>query len=107
MRIIKGPPLKPRSRNAATLGRDESEALGLRVLAFLVDDDQRTQRFLGLTGVDPGALPGLASKPSFLLAVLDYLAGDEELLLSFAQEQQVKPETIGLARRALGGGEIG
>jgi hypothetical protein len=39
--------------------------------------------------------------------VLDHLAGDEELLLCFAREQQVNPETIALARRALGGGDMG
>ncbi len=63
--------------------------------------------FLQLTGVDPADLPALASKPSFLLAVLDHLAGDEELLLSFAGEQRVRPERIELARRALGGGDAG
>jgi hypothetical protein len=39
--------------------------------------------------------------------VLDHLAGDEELLLCFAREQQVNPERIALARRALGGGDMG
>ena len=107
MRIPKGPPLRPGRKGAAAPNRDEAEALGLRALTFLVEEEPRIQRFLQLTGVDPGALPGLASRPSFLLAVLDYLAGDEELLLSFAQDQQVKPETIALARRALGGGDMG
>ena len=89
------------------MGRDEAEALGLGALTFLLDEDDRVDRFLQLTGVDPSALPGLASRPSFLLAVLDHLAGDEQLLLSFASEQQVKPEKIALARRALGGGDTG
>jgi hypothetical protein len=87
------------------MGREQAESLALGALTFLVEEDERIQRFLQLTGVAPSALPGLASRPSFLLAVLDHLAGDERLLLSFAEEQQVKPETIALARRALGGGE--
>ena len=107
MRITKGPPQRPSAKRAAAMGRDEAEALGLSALAFLLEEDDRVQGFLQLTGVDPSALPGLASRPSFLLAVLDHLAGDEELLLCFAREQQVKPETIALARRALGGGDIG
>jgi Protein of unknown function (DUF3572) len=107
MRITKGPPQRPAPKRAGGMGRDEAEALGLGALTFLLDEDDRVERFLQLTGVDPSALPGLASRPSFLLAVLDHLAGDEQLLLSFASEQQVKPEKIALARRALGGGDTG
>ncbi|MGA9824134.1 MAG: DUF3572 domain-containing protein [Methylocystis sp.] len=107
MRITKGPPQRPAPKRAGGMGRDEAEALGLGALTFLLDEDDRVERFLQLTGVDPSALPGLASRPSFLLAVLDHLAGDEQLLLSFASEQQVKPEKIALARRALGGGDMG
>ena len=107
MRITKGPPQRPASKRAAAQNRDEAEALALCVLTFLVEEDDRVQRFLQLTGVDPSALPGLASRPSFLLAVLDHLAGDEELLLAFAREQRVNPERIALARRALGGGDMG
>ena len=106
MRITKGPPRRPASKRAAAMGRDEAEALGLSALTYLVEEDERVQRFLQMTGVDPSALPGLASRPSFLLAVLDHLAGDEELLLAFAGEHQVNPETIALARRALGGGDM-
>ncbi len=107
MRITKGLPLRPAPKRAAAMGRDEAEALGLSALTFLVEEDDRVQRFLQLTGVDPSALPSLASRPSFLLAVLDHLAGDEQLLLCFAREQQVNPETVAFARRALGGGDMG
>ncbi len=102
MRITKGPPLRPKAKSTAP-GRGEAEALALRALTFILENDERIQKFLQITGVDPNDLSGLAAQPTFLLAVLDYLAGDEELLLSFAQEIQVNPETIGLARRALGG----
>ena len=107
MRITKGPPQRPAPKRAGAMGCDEAEALGLGALTFLLDEDDRVQRFLQLTGVDPSALPGLASRPSFLLAVLDHLASDEQLLLSFASEQRVNPERIALARRALGGGDMG
>ncbi len=86
MRITKGPSQRPASKPAATSkraaaqNRDEAEVLALCALTFLVEEDDRVQRFLQLTGVDPSALPGLASRPSFLLAVLYHLAGDEELL---------------------------
>jgi len=57
MRITKGPPLRPGRKGAAAPNRDEAEALGLRALTFLVEEEPRIQRFLQLTGVDPGALP--------------------------------------------------
>jgi hypothetical protein len=107
MRITKGPSQRPASKRAAAQNRDEAEALALGALTFLVEDDDRVARFLQLTGVDPSALPGLASRPSFLLAVLDHLAGDEQLLLAFAEERRVNPEKIAAARLALGGGDMG
>ena len=106
MRITKGPPLPRTAREAVILSRDQAESLALQALAFLAVDNERIQRFLQLTGLDPADLPALAREPGFLLAVLDHLAGDELLLVSFAQELQLKPETIGFARRALGGGDM-
>jgi hypothetical protein len=107
MRITKGPLPKTAPRRAAVLSRDQALSLALCALSYVVEEDRRIEKFLQLTGVDPSDLPALAPEPSFLLAVLDHLAGDEELLLSFAGEQRVRPETIELARRALGGGEAG
>ncbi len=87
--------------------REGAQALALRVLAFLARDFERIGRFLALTGVAPDDLRRLAQAPDFLLAVLDHLAADEPLLLAFAEEEGVAPEAVGLARRALGGGQDG
>jgi Protein of unknown function (DUF3572) len=45
-----------------------------------------------------------AADPSFLSAVLEYLAGDEPLLLEFASRQGWPPADVVRARDALGGG---
>jgi hypothetical protein len=87
--------------------REGAQALALRALAFLARDVERIGRFLALTGVAPDDLRHLAQAPDFLLAVLDHLAADEPLLLAFVAEEGVAPEAVGLARRALGGGEDG
>jgi hypothetical protein len=84
---------------------EEAEILALRALGHLAQDQQRIQRFLDLTGIDPGSLRALASRPDFLLAVLDHLASDEEALLQFCTETITAPEKIAAARRALGGGD--
>ncbi len=55
--------------------------------------------------MDPGELRANLHAPGFQLAVLDHIAGDESLLLQFAEEERLAPEAIGRARRTLGGGE--
>ena len=79
--------------------------LALRALAFLAAGEDRVARFLSLTGLDPGEIRRSVSDPGFHLAVLDHLAGDERLLLAFADAERLSPEAVGLARRALGGGD--
>lgn len=79
--------------------------LALRALAFLTRDDDRLSRFLVLTGLDAGDVRALLDDRGFHLAVLDHLAGDEALLLAFAEAESLPPDSVGRARRALGGGE--
>jgi hypothetical protein len=81
------------------------DELAVRALAFLSRDEGRASRFLALTGLDAGDVPGLVQDRGFHLAILDYLASDEALLLAFADAERLAPEAIGRARRALGGGE--
>jgi hypothetical protein len=83
----------------------DPETLALQALAFIAGDDDRLERFIGLTGIDPGALRQIAGDPGGLGAVLDYLLGWEPLLLEFAAAQDLKPESIAIARRKLPGGE--
>lgn len=94
-----------RARNNKAVDGDAAAEIAYRALAFLADDGERVQRFLSLTGVDPTDLRRLAPQPAFQLAILDHLAGDEELLVAFAAGAGLAPETIGYARQALGGGD--
>jgi hypothetical protein len=83
----------------------DPETLALQALAFLASDEDRLERFLGLTGIEPGSLRGLAHDPAGLGAVLDYLLGWEPLLLEFAAAEDLPPERIAQARRKLPGGD--
>jgi hypothetical protein len=77
--------------------------MAVQALTFLAEDPDRLARFLDLSGLDPGAIRASAGSPGFLSGVLDYLAGDEPLLLEFAQSQNLDPAWIETARMMLAG----
>ncbi len=79
---------------APLLGREQAVTLGLRALAFLAGDDERLDRFLALTGLDPASLSAMARDESCAGPVLEHLAQDESLLLAFAANENISPETV-------------
>jgi Protein of unknown function (DUF3572) len=90
-----------KSKQSATL--ESTRLLAVRALAFIAADSDRLDRFLGLTGLGPHNLRTAAADPAFLSSVLDYLVGDEELLVAFAAEAGLKPEAVARAQYALSG----
>ena len=93
-----------RARDRENLAELAKE-MALLALGYLAGEEERLMRFLALTGVERGDVSELLGESGFHLAILDHLAGDEALLLEFARENGVPPEAVGIARRALGGGE--
>jgi len=91
------------------LAAEVAEALAIQALGFIAQDEERLGRFLALTGMGPSEIRQAASDRHFLAGVLDYLSGDENLLLAFAGHASVDPGTVAIARRALAeaGGENG
>jgi hypothetical protein len=81
-----------RTRRALTL--ETAEGIAAQGLAFLADDASRLAGFLAATGLTPGQIREQAETPQFLAAVLEHLLGDESLLLVFAANTSVAPETI-------------
>lgn len=81
---------------------DEAERLAARALAFLAAEPERLERFLSLAGIDPGGIRAAAGEPGFLAAVMEHLMADEPLLLSFAANEDIRPEQVVKAARALG-----
>jgi len=84
--------------------KPDAETVALQALTYIAADDDRLQRFLSLTGIEPGSLRALAQDPVGLGAVLDYMLGWEPLLLEFAEAQELPPETVAAARAKLPGG---
>jgi hypothetical protein len=92
----------PTSR-ANAINKDDAEAIALQALTYLASDTQRLSRFLALTGSDLGELREMAKMPEFQASVLEYMMGDESLLLAFCQETGIDPATIEPARALLAG----
>lgn len=90
----------PRQRS---ITREAAEAIGLKVLLFVVEDEVRLGRFLRESGLDPAELKEQAGEPEMLAALLGHLLDDESQLLVFTSNASVRPEDVHAARAILGG----
>jgi hypothetical protein len=81
-------------RPRTTLDLEAAETIAIAGLAFLAEDARRLGRFLAVTGVGPDELRAHARSPRMLLAVVEYLLGDESLLLVFTTGAGIAPESI-------------
>ena len=88
-------------RGSLTL--EAAEALAIGALGYLAAEPETLARFLALTGIEPAGLREMAGEPAFLGGVLDYLLGDEPLLLAYAAHAAVPPQEIAAARTLLAG----
>ncbi|MBI4274205.1 MAG: DUF3572 domain-containing protein [Rhizobiales bacterium] len=82
--------------------RKNAEALAIQALTFIAADAERLGRFLAITGIGPDQIRTAAAEPNFLAGVLDHIAGDEKLLMAFANEAGIDPVNVARAREALG-----
>ena len=85
--------------------REAAESLAIQALSYIGNDPAQLGRFLALSGIGPAELRKAAGEPGFLAGVLDFIASDETLLVSFATETGIKPAAVNGARAALGGGD--
>jgi hypothetical protein len=80
---------------------ETAEMLAVQALTFIAQDAERLGRFLSVTGIGPAEIREAARESNFLAGVLDYIAGDERLLLAFAEQAGVDPAELPRARTAL------
>ena len=83
------------------LAAEVAEVLAIQALGFIAQDEERLGRFLAITGMGPAEIREAARDRHFLAGVLDYLVGDEDLLVAFASHAGVDPTTIAIAQQAL------
>ncbi len=89
------------AKSRSSTGKEQAQDLAVAALAFIAEDSERLQRFLAQSGLGPQNLRAAAAEPGFLGAILDYVAGDESLLIAFAAQQNLAPEIVMQARSRL------
>ena len=82
---------------------ERAEILALEGLGWLAGDEAGIARFMDQAGIDAATLREAAGSPGTGLAVLDFLLGNEDLLLRFCENAEVEPKALHLARHQLGG----
>lgn len=70
-------------------------------LGWVLEDDNRSQRLLDLTGLTPDNLRAVIGEPSLQIAVLDFLANHEPDLIKAGEALGLAPDTILAARKEL------
>ncbi len=86
------------------LPREEAENLAIACLNLIAEETETLERFLSVTGLGPETLRHAASEPGFFAAVIEYMLGDESLLLIASERFKVRPTVFALARHQLGRG---
>lgn len=87
------------------ISKDEAELFAARVLGWLSMDNARISAFLAWSGESPSDLGERLQDPDFLRATIEFLMGDEALLLSACDELGYEPTMPQLALSAMPGGE--
>ena len=79
----------------------DAEVLGLQALVWTIDEPERADRLIAVTGLDPDDLRARAGEPSVLAAVIGYLASHEPDLVACAAALRVPPQALVAAQDAL------
>jgi Protein of unknown function (DUF3572) len=77
----------------------DSSVIALQLIAFLVSDEERLDRFTALSGIGLSDLQQGTRDPVFLGFMFDYALQDEALILEFATAHEIPPQTVVNARR--------
>lgn len=79
----------------------ETEILALQALGWVLEDEDRAQRLLALTGLDPRELRSGLEDPAMLSSLLGFLANHEPDLVACAESINVPPEKLAAAAQYL------
>lgn len=74
--------------------RLEPAVLALASLGWLLEDADRAERFLSLTGLDPDTLRAAVGEKRTQVAVLEFLANHEPDLIRAGEALAVAPEEL-------------
>ena len=82
---------------------DGDAALALQALGWILSDEPRAERLLGLTGLAPGELRASLGERATLAAILSFLTAHENDLVACADALQVPPARLAAAAQRLEG----
>ena len=85
--------------------REEDAALALHALGWILADEPRAERLLGMTGLDPEGLRAALGDRATLAAILSFLTAHEADLVACAEALDIKPEDIAAAAYRLDGNQ--
>ncbi|RZM06393.1 MAG: DUF3572 family protein [Sphingomonas sp.] len=86
--------------------RGDAESLALQALVWILSEQDRAERLLAMTGLDPDDLRTRAGEPAVLSAVLGFLENYEPDLIACAESLGIKPEALVRARAQIDGPEF-
>jgi hypothetical protein len=84
---------------------DGDDALALHALGWILADEPRAERLLGMTGLDPATLRSSHGERATLGAILGFLAAHEPDLVACAAALDIEPDMLAAAARRLEGQE--
>lgn len=88
------------------ISQQQAEVLALQALAYIGSDEDLLPRFLALTGMDMDGLRQGAAELGTLIAVVDFVMFDDQLVTGFAEVAGIAPEDVAKIRFALAGPEV-
>ncbi len=80
------------------ISADAAETLALKVLSWLVGNDELLPVFLGASGASAEDLRARAGETEFLTSVLDFLMLDDSWVIAFCDANSVPYDQPGQAR---------
>ncbi|MEO9599117.1 DUF3572 domain-containing protein [Parasphingorhabdus sp.] len=78
------------------LGQDP-EIIALQALGWVLQDQDRAERLLAVTGLDPRELRSGLEDPAMLAALIGFLANHEPDLIACAEAIGIAPATLAAA----------
>jgi Protein of unknown function (DUF3572) len=93
--------MDPFAPKRSRLTHADAEKLAIDALSFIAAEPGLLAQFAAATGHTPETMRAEIASPDFLVGILDFLMGDESLLLVFASHQGIAPPDIVAAREAL------
>jgi len=87
-----------------TVAPEYAETVALRALAWLMAEDDQRGAFINLSGLSPDDLRARAGTSEILLAVVDFVLGDDARVVAFCDSAGLRYDALMSVRSALPGG---